>query len=130
MEQVEVVHGDAREPTQALGEGLFDAILLDVPCSNSGVLRRRCEARWRIDQARVDKMVILQTAILDACAGMVRAGGRLVYSTCSLEAEENEELVHAWLAKNETFSLDRFVKAFPPESDTDGAFAALLRRRS
>ena len=130
MEQVEVVHGDAREPLQALGEGLFDAILLDVPCSNSGVLRRRCEARWRIDQERVDKMVVLQTAILDACAGMVRAGGRLVYSTCSLEAEENEELVHAWLAKNETFSLDRFVKAFPPESDTDGAFAALLRRRT
>ena len=79
---------------------------------------------------RVDKMVVLQTAILDACAGMVRAGGRLVYSTCSLEAEENEELVHAWLAKNETFFTRSFCKSISPESDTDGAFAALLRRRS
>jgi 16S rRNA (cytosine967-C5)-methyltransferase len=130
MEQVEVVHGDARDPMPALGDRLFDAILLDVPCSNSGVLRRRCEARWRINQERIDKMALLQIAILDACSKMLRAGGRIVYSTCSLEAEENEELVHTWLAKNEDFSLDRFVKAFPPESDTDGAFAALLRRRS
>ena len=93
MDKVEVVLGDARDPASQFKEQLFDAILLDVPCSSSGVLRRRCEARWRINTERMGKLVALQSSILDACAALVRVGGRLVYSTCSLEAEENEELV-------------------------------------
>ena len=126
---VEVVQGDARAPQEALGDRVFDAILLDVPCSNSGVLRRRSDARWRMDADRLKALNVLQFEILTACAMRLRSGGRLVYSTCSLEAGENELLVSRWVAAHPDFQLDREVKAFPPEAQTDGAFAALIRRR-
>ena len=129
FEGVEVVQGDARTPQEALGDREFDAILLDVPCSNSGVLRRRSDARWRIDADRLKTLNGLQFEILTACAMRLRSGGRLVYSTCSLETCENESLVSRWVAVHPDFQLDREVKAFPPESQTDGAFAALIRRR-
>ena len=129
FEGVEVVQGDARTPQEVLGDREFDAILLDVPCSNSGVLRRRSDARWRIDTDRLKKLNGLQFEILTACAMRLRSGGRLVYSTCSLETCENESLVSRWVAAHPDFQLDREVKAFPPESQTDGAFAALIRRR-
>ena len=129
FEGVEVVQGDARTPQEALGDREFDAILLDVPCSNSGVLRRRSDARWRIDADRLKTLNGLQFEILTACAMRLRSGGRLVYSTCSLETCENESLVSRWVAAHPDFQLDREVKAFPPESQTDGAFAALIRRR-
>ncbi len=127
--EVAVVQGDARCPEDALGDELFDAVLLDVPCSNSGVLRRRSDARWRIVPERMERLVALQAEILSACAARLRSGGRLVYSTCSLEPMENEELVNRWVANHPAFQLDREVKAFPPEAETDGAFAALIRRR-
>ncbi|HBO87974.1 MAG TPA: 16S rRNA (cytosine(967)-C(5))-methyltransferase [Verrucomicrobia bacterium] len=129
FEGVEIVQGDARTPQEVLGDRDFDAILLDVPCSNSGVLRRRSDARWRIDIDRLKTLNILQFEILTACAMRLRSGGRLVYSTCSLEACENEVLVSQWVAAHPDFKLDREVKAFPPEAQTDGAFAALIRRR-
>jgi len=127
--EVTVIQGDARSPSETVGDELFDAILLDVPCSNSGVLRRRSDARWRITEERIERLVTLQEEILSACAARVRSGGRLVYSTCSLEPVENEELVGRWVARHPEFQLDREVKAFPPEAETDGAFAALIRRR-
>lgn len=129
FEGVEVVQGDARAPEEALGDREFDAILLDVPCSNSGVLRRRSDARWRMDAGRLKALNLLQFEILTACAMRLRSGGRLVYSTCSLEADENESLVSRWVGAHSDFKLDREVKAFPPEAQTDGAFAALIRRR-
>jgi 16S rRNA (cytosine967-C5)-methyltransferase len=129
FEGVEVVQGDARAPEEALGDREFDAILLDVPCSNSGVLRRRSDARWRMDADRLKALNLLQFEILTACAMRLRSGGRLVYSTCSLEADENESLVSRWVGAHSDFKLDREVKAFPPEAQTDGAFAALIRRR-
>ena len=125
-----MVQGDARNPQEALGDREFDAILLDVPCSNSGVLRRRSNARWRIDVDRLKTLNGLQFEILTACAMRLWfSGGRLVYSTCSLEVCENESLVSRWVAAHPDFQLDREVKAFPPGQQTDGAFAALIRRR-
>ncbi len=126
---VELVQGDARKPQQALGERKFDAILLDVPCTNTGVLRRRADARWRVDAARLGKVTKLQYDLLTACTGLLKEKGRLVYSTCSLETEENEELVARWLSAHPEFERVEVKKSFPPESGTDGAFAALLRRK-
>lgn len=129
LDWVEIIQGDARQPARALGDRTFDAILLDVPCLNSGVLRRRPDARWRIDPPRLEAIVALQDEILTACAGLLKEKGRLVYSTCSLEPEENEELVARWVREHSGFRLSNTGKCFPPESGTDGAFAALIRRK-
>ena len=96
MEEALVIKGDARSPAKSLNNQLFDAILLDVPCSNSGVLQRRSDARWRIDKERIQSLNKLQYDILSGCAEQLSSSGRLVYSTCSLEYEENEELVDRW----------------------------------
>ena len=129
MDWIEVVKGDARNPMASLGDRRFDAILLDVPCTNTGVLRRRVDARWRIDADRIKSIVELQREILTACCGLLKDKGRIVYSTCSLEAEENEGLVAQWVAHHPDFRLVKTGKAFPPDSGTDGAFAALLRKK-
>jgi 16S rRNA (cytosine967-C5)-methyltransferase len=102
----------------------FDAVLLDAPCTNTGVLRRRPDARWRFSLPRLQSAVQKQRALLDALSGVLAPGGRMVYSTCSLEPEENEEQVHAWLAGHPEFSLDGQRTLCPPDSVTDGAYAA------
>jgi len=129
LDWIEIVQGDARDPRQALGDRTFDAILLDVPCLNTGVLRRRADARWRVDAGRLEKITQLQYGMLCACANLLKEKGRLVYSTCSLETEENEDLVARWISGNPDFRIVKTGKCFPPESETDGAFAALLRRK-
>ncbi len=103
-----------------------DAILLDVPCSNTGVLRRRADARWRFDEIRLAQLTELQARMLDTAAAILRPGGRIVYSTCSLEAEENERQIQRFLAAHSGFKLEAEFKSFPPESKMDGAFAARL----
>ncbi len=129
LDWIELAQGDARHPETSLGERKFDAILLDVPCLNTGVLKRRADARWRVDAERIASITKTQNEILDACARLLKDKGRIVYSTCSLEAEENEDLVSKWIARHPDFRLVKTSKAFPPDSGTDGAFAALLRRK-
>lgn len=107
---------------------LFDAILLDVPCMNTGVLRRRADARWRFSPDRLAKVCETQKAILDGAAGKVRVGGRIVYSTCSLEIEEDEGMVSGWLKDHPEFTKVRERKLFPPRDAVDGAYAAVLKR--
>lgn len=126
---IELVQGDAREPEKALAGRTFDAILLDVPCTNTGVLKRRADARWRVDEERLGMITKLQNEILTACSKLLSDKGRIVYSTCSLEAEENEDLVSRWIRNNPGFRLVKTGKAFPPDSGTDGAFAALIRKK-
>jgi 16S rRNA (cytosine967-C5)-methyltransferase len=104
----------------------FDGILLDAPCTNTGVLRRRPDARWRFSLPRLQAAVRKQQALLDALAGFVVPGGRMVYSTCSLEPEENGEQVRSWLAQHSTFSMEAERILQPPDSGTDGAYAARL----
>ena len=107
---------------------LFHKVLVDAPCSNTGVLRRRPDARWNWNEEKLAALVKLQSEILDACASRVAPGGLLVYSTCSNEPEENEAQVTAFLAKHPDFSLEESRESIPFESGTDGAFAARLKR--
>ena len=107
---------------------LFHKVLVDAPCSNTGVLRRRPDARWNWSEEKLAALVKLQAEILDACAPRVAPGGLLVYSTCSNEPEENEAQVTAFLERNPDFSLEESRESLPFESGTDGAFAARLRR--
>ena len=106
----------------------FDKVLVDAPCSNTGVLRRRPDARWNWNEEKLAALVKLQADILDACASRVAPGGVLVYSTCSNEPEENEAQVTAFLARHPDFSLEESRESIPYESGTDGAFAARLKR--
>ena len=109
-------------------ESTFDRVLVDAPCSNTGVLRRRPDARWRWDGDHLRQLTTLQADILSAAAARVAPGGRLVYSTCSNEPEENEEQVAAFLAAHPDFhEVDRFV-SLPCDSGHDGAFACALER--
>lgn len=82
---------DGRRPP--LRQGLFDAVLLDAPCSGTGTLRRHPEIRWRLTPAMLAEMASLQRELLASAVGLVASGGYLLYATCSLEPEENEEVV-------------------------------------
>ena len=104
-------------------------MLVDAPCSNTGVLRRRPDARWNWSEERLAALVKLQAEILDRCAALVAPGGSLVYSTCSNEEEENSGQVAAFLSRHPDFALDASRESIPCESGVDGAFAAKLTRK-
>jgi 16S rRNA (cytosine967-C5)-methyltransferase len=115
--------------------GAFDAALVDVPCSNSGVLARRPEARLGLTGEKLDSLVALQDALLRRAAASVRSGGRLVYSTCSIEPEENERVLERFLAEKPVWKqlIARLTlpQWGPCLSDwRDGGFAALLVQRA
>ena len=115
--------------TALRGEELFDRVLADVPCSNTGVLRRRPDARWRWSQEHLASLVKLQAEILGRAAAHVAPGGVLVYSTCSNEPEENEDQIAAFLAAHPDFEEIGRKESVPFASGCDGAFACALRRR-
>lgn len=110
--------------------GLFDRILIDAPCSNSGVLRRRVDVRWRIQPQEIERLSKAQAALLSQAASELKPGGTLVYSTCSLETEENEEAVRKFLEKHPSFKLENERQLLPFIEGVDGAYVATLRRSS
>ncbi len=105
---------------------VFDKILVDAPCSNTGVMRRRVDVRWRLRPEDFTKMQALQLAILRRVGPLLRPGGSLVYSTCSLETEENEAVVENFLRENPAFRLTKSETSLPFRDGFDGAFAARL----
>ena len=111
-----------------VAENQFDKVLVDAPCSNTGVLRRRPDARWNWNLEKLSALAKLQSEILDAAALRVRSGGRLVYSTCSNEPEENALQVEAFLSRHADFRLVASKESIPFETGFDGAFAAALER--
>jgi len=124
---------------------MMDAILIDAPCSGTGVFRRNPDAKWKISEEMIQQMVEKQKRILNQYAPLLKPGGRLVYATCSLLAEENEQVVESFLQQNSNFKLadagmllQRYklstladggcVHLFPHTHGCDGFFAALLER--
>jgi 16S rRNA (cytosine967-C5)-methyltransferase len=109
--------------------GYFDRILLDVPCSNTGVFGRRPDARWTWTPQKLTQLLQTQRALLDNLAPQVKPGGRLIYSTCSIEPEENEAQIDAFLARHPDFTRGDLRRDFPTPTH-DGAFAcSLLKAR-
>ena len=135
--RVSTVQADALAPPVSRP----DMVLLDVPCTGTGTLRRNPDIRWKLTPDRLDKMAALQSRILDACADVVPSGGMLVYATCSLEPEENEEQIEGFLARRPEFQIDPgggvngeflnvrgYLYVIPQAFGFDGAFAARLRK--
>lgn len=124
---VSVLRGDAGKALLPVASQ--DAILLDVPCSNTGVIRRRPDARWTFSLQKLRELVNIQANILAAAATALKPGGRLVYSTCSIEKEENEQQITAFLNSHPDFQCTS-QQLLLPTSTHDGAFAALLHKKS
>ncbi len=110
----------------ALTEKSFDKILVDAPCTNTGVMRRRVDLRWRLQPADFARMPRQQLTILEAVAPLLKPGGSLVYSTCSLEPEENNAVVTAFHRALPAFRLTTEAERLPFRDAIDGAFAARL----
>ena len=124
-DRVTVMRADAKAPPETPLHP--DAILLDVPCSNTGVMRRRADARWRFDPRKALKAICIeQLAILENASRL--GAGRIVYSTCSIQPEEDDGIVRAFLARNKGYALERSELILPDDSPRDGAFAALFVR--
>jgi 16S rRNA (cytosine967-C5)-methyltransferase len=143
MSRLELTHvfpyvADARMPASRA----VDAVLVDAPCTGTGTFRRHPDARWRLRISDLAVMGSLQRTILRAAATIVKPGGLLVYSTCSLESEENDAQIDAFLGENGEWRLEPppagvvpasaldagRLRVLPHRHGTDGAFAARLRR--
>ena len=118
------------ETTSALDPRLstFDRILVDAPCSNTGVLRRRVDLRWRIQPDEIERLHATQLDLLQKSAARLKPGGTLAYSTCSLEPEENTALVQQFLATQPGFKLERERQLLPFVDGVDGAYVARMIR--
>lgn len=122
--------------------GRFDLVLLDAPCSGLGTMARRADLRWRVREEDIGRLATLASRLLDSAAERVETGGTLLYSTCTTEPEENEEVVRRFLERNRRFRLeppaaalaggllapDGTVRVLPELHGCDGAFGARLRR--
>ena len=122
IQLVEVLKNSSDVPA-----GPFDAALVDVPCSNTGVLSRRPEARWRFREAELPELTELQSRLLMTAFDRLKPGGRLVYSTCSIEPEETSELLQTIAASVPSMSIEN-ESTILPHSDSDGAYCALVRK--
>jgi 16S rRNA (cytosine967-C5)-methyltransferase len=119
----------------------FDKVLVDVPCSGVGTLRRAPEIKWRLTPRNIKGFTGIQEQLISRAALYVKPGGCLVYSTCSILAEENEVVVNAFLSAHKDFSLKKpqdmpevlldgaFFRTYPHRHDTDGFFGAVMVRR-
>ncbi|WP_438479596.1 RsmB/NOP family class I SAM-dependent RNA methyltransferase [Oleiharenicola lentus] len=108
----------------------YDAVLVDAPCSNTGVMRHRIDVKWRLQDGDFARHAEQQLELLHAAARLVHPGGRLVYSTCSVDAQENEQVLKAFFDSRAggPFELEKSVQAYPWKDGHDGAGAFLLKR--
>lgn len=120
----------------------FDRVLVDVPCSGLGILQKKLDMRWRKDESTLSELPPLQLAILEQAAMTVKEKGYLVYSTCTLNYKENEDVVEAFLQKHKEFSIvpvgtdfplksnNGMITTYPPTDDMDGFFMVKMQRIS
>jgi 16S rRNA (cytosine967-C5)-methyltransferase len=116
-------------PPSSSGLPVFDRILVDAPCSNTGVMRRRVDLRWRIQPAEIIRLRATQLALLDKAAALLKPEGVLVYSTCSLEPEENQEVVAQFISGHRQFQVLAEQELIPFVDNVDGAYVARITRR-
>jgi 16S rRNA (cytosine967-C5)-methyltransferase len=121
---------------------LFDRLLIDAPCSGTGTLRRNPEIKWRLTNDDITRLADVQLRLLRRATETLKRGGRLVYSTCSIEREENEAVIHRFLESGAPFRTlapnapaefvtdEGFVRTFPHRGGADGFFAAVLEKQS
>jgi 16S rRNA (cytosine967-C5)-methyltransferase len=114
---------DAGE-TLPFASNLFDKVLLDAPCSGTGTLRRNPEIRWRLSEDDIRAFAEKQKRFLANAAEVVKHGGRLVYSTCSVERDENEEVIEDFVGRNDRFKLLTTERTWPQVHGCDGFFIA------
>ncbi len=144
---VRTIKGDATKPLPTIPQGMrFDRILADVPCSGFGTLRKNPDLKWRRSEGDVQRLSELQSSVLRNLGGYVKEGGVLVYSTCTVFREENEDVIKRFLHENPQFQIDsidetlsvqfrpfirnRYFKTFPPVDKMDGFFVARLIKSS
>jgi len=111
-------------------QSAISKVLIDAPCSNTGVLRRRVDLRWRIQPLELDRLRATQLKLLDESSALLKPGGVMVYSTCSLEPEENTTLIQQFLASHPDWKLTAERQLLPWVDGVDGAYVAKLEFRS
>ena len=117
--------------SKALANETYDAVLIDVPCSNTGVLARRPEVRYRINQSSVAELARTQLQLLHRAASLVKPGGKIAYSTCSIQHQEYTGVIQQFLAKNDAFVLleERLSLPSADDTDRDGGYVAILQKK-
>ena len=132
IKSVEIIsHEKVLNSEFSIQNSKFDAVLLDVPCSNTGVLAKRIEARYRVSPKAVQGLVKIQAELLRTASEMVKPQGKICYSTCSIQKDENSGLIADFLAENDEFELE-FEKLILPSADRldrDGGYTAILTKK-
>ncbi|HQZ82832.1 MAG TPA: 16S rRNA (cytosine(967)-C(5))-methyltransferase RsmB [Pyrinomonadaceae bacterium] len=140
IEDVEVLRYDAEKPLPF--DAIFDTILLDAPCSGTGTIRHNPEIRYRVKVDELERLQARQLVMLRNAAECLIPGGHLIYSTCSLEREENEDVIAEFLGGSDAFEIGRIngreplirddgtLRTYPDRDGVDGFFAAVLRRKT
>jgi len=137
----EVIKADGRKAPELLGEGIADRVLLDAPCTSDGTIAKNPELRWRLREKNIPKVVALQKELIESAWRLLKPGGRLLYSTCSMLPEENEEVVRWFLSRHDDAKLiplngpydEGFLpgtmRAWPHRHGTIGFFYALIEKK-
>jgi 16S rRNA (cytosine967-C5)-methyltransferase len=125
---VDVIETKLIEGTKTIKrmEKSFDRVLLDVPCSGLGVLRRNPDTKWKLTQESVAVLIKTQAEILESYSRLLKVGGKLIYATCSLMPSENEQQVEAFLKNNSQFQCEEMLRIDPDQGQGDGFFAARM----
>jgi 16S rRNA (cytosine967-C5)-methyltransferase len=134
-----IIQIDATQPLP-FAEGSFEIAFVDAPCSGTGTIRHNPEIRYLLQPDEFDKKAVKQLQILEMASKVVRLGGAVHYSTCSLEREENEDVVNAFLTAHQGFEIaapniphcfiteEGFGRTFPDRDSMDGFFISVLKR--
>jgi len=151
LREPQVFVGDVVEKLKELNPKPFDRILIDAPCTGTGVIRKHPDIKWARSEKDFEEIPARQLRLLEGVAPYLKKGGILVYATCSLEPEENEEVIQKFLEKHHEFKLenplpllekfcgdqasvlveeDKYLKTYPHIHNLDGFFAVRLRKEA